>query len=215
MTEKFNNIEVTEHKDKRKWYQTEFFQNILACLGIASCIGITSACYEIYWIPKLESRIEEEEKKVRNLDQQLSNLRSSSELVKLQKENRNLEAILDSKNEQIEALKSHIQEVNRARTELNQKLFDYEKNNKELIILNNKKSDGLESLKTNLASCKNNLNLKNEIDKLRTKIEDNNRATNRNDMYRPSDIQIQTYREDNKNLNRMIEIYQQKLHCQN
>ncbi|TDN41401.1 hypothetical protein EGH31_1094, partial [Haemophilus haemolyticus] len=54
-----------------------------------------------------------------------------------------------------------------------------------------------------------------EINRLRKFIESNNNSINRNDHYKPTEVQIQTWRQDNQYLNAMIAKYQEKLQCQN
>lgn len=209
MTKEVINRETVENTDKRKWYQEGLVQSLLALITFGSAVSIF---YEGFRIPLV---IHDKEKQISELTNELSTWKSNSELAKTQTQNNSLKVLLDSKEKQIKALESNIKEINISREKLNQQLFNYDKTNKDWVSLNNKRSAELESYKSSLSSCQNDLELKKEITALRIKIEDNNRYISRNDIYRPNDTQIQTYREDNKNLNRMIENYQQKLHCQN
>lgn len=194
---------------KEKWYEN----GILKTFGaIALIAGATYSCtrfyYENYQIPELNENI-------KNLKVELKKWQSTSELAKCKSEYENQNKVLDTKNELIKNQNNQLQENKEFKNAITQAMNNLKKQNSELLKLNQQFANSYKDLSEKLTYCKNDLELKNEINRLRKIIESNNNSINRNDYYKPTEVQIQTWRQDNQYLNAMIAKYQEKLQCQN
>lgn len=194
---------------KEKWYENGILKALGAIVLIAGAsYSCTKFYYENYQIPELS-------KSIKNLESELKKWQSTSELAKLKIEYQNQNKVLDAKNEQIKNQNNQLQENKEFKNLLTQKINNLEKQNSELLKANQQFANADKVLSEKLAYCKNDLGLKNEINRLRKIIESNNNYINRNDYYKPTEVQIQTWRQDNQYLNSMIAKYQEKLQCQN
>lgn len=206
-----NETERSKLQEKMVWGLLSKFTIIIALLGTPSLF------YEYVRIPLLNNKIEEKDIEIKKLNKTVTYLTNSSELIKVKEIYKELEEkytlqqkIVSSQEKRISEKEQKIKELelyqkNQAHT-VDKKIYD-------LNILN-KKLEG-ESYKylTNLEICKNNLDIKKEIDKLRGKIEGNNEEINRNDYFKPTEIQINTWHKDNERLHLMIQEYQKQLKC--
>ena len=194
---------------KEKWYENGILKAFLAIASIAGISGsFTTLYYEKYQIPELKENI-------KTLKGELKKWQSTSELAKFKSEYENQNKVLDKKNELIKNENNQLQENKEFKSTITQSMNNLTKQNSELFESNQKLANSYKDLSKKLTYCKNDLELKNEINRLRKFIESNNNSINRNDHYKPTEVQIQTWRQDNQYLNAMIAKYQEKLQCQN
>lgn len=194
---------------KEKWYENGILKAFLAIASIAGISGsFTTLYYEKYQIPELKENI-------KTLKGELKKWQSTSELAKFKSEYENQNKVLDKKNELIKNQNNQLQENKEFKSAITQAMNNLTKQNSELFESNQKLANSYKDLSKKLTYCKNDLELKNEINRLRKFIESNNNSINRNDHYKPTEVQIQTWRQDNQYLNAMIAKYQEKLQCQN
>ena len=199
---------------KQAWFATHSAQNIIGVISILGVVSIVSICYESFRIPSLTTKIEslniqikKKEKDISLLNNKIASLESESEIVKLTKENLEKGNLLKAKDSEILSLKSQIQEINKNRNGLEKQINDL--NN--IILQWNSWGN---NIKKELNVCKNNINIQEEINKLRKRIDNNNRRIADNSSFRPTDRELQSLFMDNQNLNNSILEYQKKLQCQ-
>lgn len=199
---------------KQSWFATHSAQNIIGVISILGVVSIVSICYESFRIPSLTTKIEslniqikKKEKDISLLNNKIASLESESEIVKLTKENLEKGNLLKAKDSEILSLKSQIQEINKKRNGLEKQINDL--NN--IILQWNSWGN---NIKKELNVCKNNINIQEEINKLRKRIDNNNRRIADNSSFRPTDRELQSLFMDNQNLNNSILEYQKKLQCQ-
>lgn len=199
---------------KQSWFSTHSAQNIIGVISILGVVSIVSICYESFRIPSLTTKIEslniqikKKEKDISLLNNKIASLESESEIVKLTKENLEKGNLLKAKDSEILSLKSQIQEINKNRNGLEKQINDL--NN--IILQWNSWGN---NIKKELNICKNNINIQEEINKLRKRIDNNNRRIADNSSFRPTDRELQSLFMDNQNLNNSILEYQKKLQCQ-
>lgn len=195
--------------DNTHWYDSKFMK---AFGGVGILITIFACLFSLYnqyhRIPYLEDENKQYQQKINKKQEEIDYLTSSSEVIRLKKENIN-------KNREIKLLEDQVREIKISRDQAIN-----EKGKLESLITQwrssyqNIESD-LKNCKQQLQQVKINENLLNEIASIRDKIEKNNININRNNTWdKPTDTQIETWRLDNQALNSMIENYQQKLNCQ-
>ena len=180
--------------------------------GVGILITIFACLFSLYnqyhRIPYLEDENKQYQQKINKKQEEIDYLTSSSEVIRLKKENIN-------KNREIKLLEDQVREIKISRDQaINEK--------GKLESLITQWSSSYQNIESDLKNCKQQLqqvkineNLLNEIASIRDKIEKNNININRNNTWdKPTDTQIETWRLDNQALNSMIENYQQKLNCQ-
>ncbi len=195
--------------DNTHWYDSKFMK---AFGGVGILITIFACLFSLYnqyhRIPYLEDENKQYQQKINKKQEEIDYLTSSSEVIRLKKENIN-------KNREIKLLEDQVREIKISRDQaINEK--------GKLESLITQWSSSYQNIESDLKNCKQQLqqvkineNLLNEIASIRDKIEKNNININRNNTWdKPTDTQIETWRLDNQALNSMIENYQQKLNCQ-
>lgn len=199
---------------KQSWFATHSAQNIIGVISILGVVSIVSICYESFRIPSLTTKIEslniqikKKEKDISLLNNKIASLESESEIVKLTKENLEKGNLLKAKDSEILSLKSQIQEINKNRNGLEKQINDL--NN--IILQWNSWGN---NIKKELNVCKNNINIQEEINKLRKRIDNNNRRIADDSSLRATDRELRSLFMDNQNLNNSILEYQKKLQCQ-
>lgn len=214
MTNRKNISKSNAITKKQSWFATDSARNIIGVISILGVASIVSIFYESFRIPSLTDKIEslnieikKKEKDISLLNNKIANLESESEIVKLTKENLEKGNLLKAKDSEIISLNSQIQEINKNRNSL-------EKQINELNNIISKCNSWGNNIKKELNICKNNVNIQEEINKLRKRIDKNNSRIADNSSFRATERELQSLFMDNQNLNNSILEYQKKLQCQ-
>ncbi|WP_439287646.1 hypothetical protein [Lonepinella sp. BR2904] len=206
LTEQPKEKNLSKQDKPRSW---SILWGILGAVGIiSSIVGLVVFVYENYTLPTLRDELSVKEKEINKLNKEIADLNSSSEVLRLTKLVQEQENQIKGKDDLITSQKLNINEINTSRSQLKQQV------DKLNADIENWKS-WYQKYSTDLNMCKKDLDLKRDIADLRKKIESNNNQINRNDYYKPTDRQVNTWIMDNQNLNAMIAEYQKKLQCQN